>query len=361
MADALRLAVLPGDGIGPEVVAEGLRVLEQVARLDDLEIEVFRFPQGADHYLATGELATPVFLDELAACDALYLGAVGDPRVAPRVLEAGLLIAISRHFQMDISVRPYRLASASLTPLKGRQPGGIDLVVVRECAEDLFALPAGAIHPGIDDEVQVGGIAFSRRMVERVTRYAFELARQRRQRLVMVEHSNAAASHDMWRHTFERLEPEYGDVEAWRMAPDGFAMSLISDPGIFDVVVTTWMLGGIFSDMAAALVGGLGLSGSARLSSTGGPSMFEPIHGSAPKYAGKQAVSPLAAIHSVELLLRHHGYLVSADRVATAIEHVLVSGQIPSATTRSGVSTREQGDLVLAALQDDADVREARL
>ena len=353
MVDPLRVAVLPGDGIGPEVVREGLRVLHEVAALDDLKVEVESFPQGAEHYLATGELATPAFLDEVAGFDALYLGAVGDPRVAPRVLEAELLIAISRHFQMDISVRPYRLANASLTPLKGREPGDIDLVVVRECAEDLFALPAGAIHPGTDDEVQVGGIAFSRRMVERVTRYAFELARTRRHRLVMVEHSNAAASHDMWRHTFERLAPEYDDVESWRMAPDGFAMTLIADPGIFDVVVTSWMLGGIFSDMAAAFVGGLGLSGSARLSSSGGPSMFEPIHGSAPKYAGADLASPLAAIHSVELLLRHHGQVRSADRIANGIERVLVSGQVPSATARSGVPTHRQGDLILDAIRDD--------
>jgi 3-isopropylmalate dehydrogenase len=354
MTGPFRVASLPGDGIGPEVVAEGLRVLDTVAELDGIDLEVVHLPHGADHYLETGELATPELYEQLAACDALYLGAIGDPRVEPRVLEAGILLAITRRFQMDISVRPYRLSSERLTPLKGRQPGDIDLVVVRECAEDLFAVPAGAIHPGTEHEVQVGGIAFSRRMIERVTRYGFELARTRRRKLVMVEHSNAAPSHDIWRTTLERLVDEYDDVESWRMAPDGFAMSLISEPDQFDVVVSTWMLGGIFSDMAAALVGGLGLSGSARLSSTGGPSMFEPIHGSAPKHAGKQTASPLAAIHSLELLLEHHGFDRSARRIAAAIAHVLASGEVPTASTRSGVPTRAQGDLVLAHIETHA-------
>lgn len=354
MSGSLRIAALPGDGVGPEVIAEGLKVLDAVAAVDGLNVEVVHFPHGADHYLETGELVGPELFEGLAGCDALYLGAVGDPRVAPRVLERGILIAITRQFQMDISVRPYRLATERLTPLKGRDVGDVDLVVVRESAEDLFALPAGLIHPDTEDEVQVGGIAFSRRMVERVTRYAFELARARRSRLTMVEHSNAAASHDIWRLTFERLAPEYGDVESWRMAPDGFAMSLISEPGIFDVVVTSWMLGGIFSDMAAALVGGLGLAGSARLSSSGGPSMFEPIHGSAPKHAGKQTASPLGAIHSLEILLRDRGHARSADRIAAAITDTLASGRIPSATTRSGVSTREQGNLIAAHVREHA-------
>jgi 3-isopropylmalate dehydrogenase len=346
----LRVAAIPGDGIGPEVLEQGLRVLRAATAFTGVAVEVRTLPQGADHYLATGELLGHELLRELAAVDAIYLGAVGDPRVPPRVLEAGVLIALSRHFQMDISVRPYRLHASHLSPLAGRAPGTIDLVVVRESAEDLFALPAGSIHPGTDDEVQVGGIAFSRRMLERVTRHGFELARRRRQRLVVVEHSNAAASHDIWRTTFERLAPEHPDVDSERMAPDAFAMALVTEPERFDVVVTSWMLGGVFSDIAAALVGGLGLSGSCRLSSTGGPSLFEPTHGSAPKHAGRGVASPLGAIHAAQLLLEHTGHVDAAAVIADALDAVLGSGEIPSVTTRCGLSTVEQGDRVVARL-----------
>jgi 3-isopropylmalate dehydrogenase len=354
-ASRLRVATIRGDGIGPEVVDEGLRVLEAVADLVDLNLEVQHFPHGADHYLATGELASPALLEALAGVDAVYLGAVGDPRVQPRVLEGGLLVALSRHFQMDISVRPYRLHAEHLTPLKNRTAGDIDLVVVRESAEDLFALPAGSIHPGTDDEVQVGGIAFSRRMVERVTRYGFQLARERRCRLVVVEHSNAAASHDIWRTTFERVAPDYPDVDSARMAPDAFAMALVTEPDAFDVAVTSWMLGGVFSDIVAALVGGLGLSGSGRLSSTGGPSLFEPTHGSAPKHAGRGVASPVGAIHAIELLLRHTGHPDAASLIADALAGALGDGDIPSVTTHCGLSTSQQGDRVLAHLPNRDD------
>ena len=350
----LRVGVIAGDGIGPEVVEQGLRVLHAVAAIESVNVEVRSFPQGADHHLATGELASHAMLGELAELDAIYLGAVGDPRIATGVLERGLLMAISRHFQMDISVRPYRLHAPMLSPLKDRNPGDIDLVVVRESAEDIFALPAGTIHPGTNDEVHVGAIAFSRRMVERVMRHGFAAARQRRRNLVVVEHSNAAASHVIWRTTLERLAPEYRDVDSSTMAPDAFAMALVTQPERFDVVVTSWMLGGIFSDIAAALVGGLGLSGSVRLSSSGGPSLFEPTHGSAPRHAGRGVASPLGAIHSIELLLRHLGHARAAERLAAALAGVLRDGDIPSVTTRSGLSTTEQGNLVLARLESDA-------
>jgi 3-isopropylmalate dehydrogenase len=358
--DPLRLAVLPGDGIGPEVVEQGLRVLRAVAEAVGLDVELRLLPHGADHHLATGELLPAALLDELAELDAIYLGAVGDPRIATGVLERGILMALSRRFQMDISVRPYRLHAGRLSPLRDRRAGDIDLVVVRESAEDLFAIPAGTIHPGTEDEVQVGGIAFSRRMVERVMRYGFELARTRRRGLVVVEHSNAAGSHAIWRTTFDRLAPDYPDVDASRVAPDAFAMSLVTTPERFDVVVTSWMLGGVLSDIAAALVGGLGLSGSVRLSSSGGPSLFEPTHGSAPRHAGRGVASPLGAIHSVELLLRHLGHVRAADHVAQALADVLGRGTIPAVTTSSGLSTSAQGDLIVDRVRELAGARAAR-
>jgi isocitrate/isopropylmalate dehydrogenase len=353
-ASSLRIGVIPGDGIGPEVINEGLKVLEEVARLDGLRLEMIHFPHGAEHLLATGELASEEFFEELSTVQAVYLGAVGDPRIPPRVLETGLLAAIARRFSMDISLRPYRLHAERLTPLRGRAVGDIDLLVIREAAEDFIGLPAGSIHPGTDHEVLIGSIAFSRRLIDRVVRLGFEQARERRSSVVVVDQSNAAEAHQIWRDAQQRIADDYPDVASERLSPDHFAMSLISTPERFDVVVTSWMLGGIFSDMAAALIGGLGMSGNVRLSTGDGPSMFEPTHGSAPKYAGRQVASPLGAIHAAELLLRHNGFRDSAERIAKAIAGALGDGTISDTSTRSGMSTAAQGAAILHRLQDGA-------
>lgn len=354
----LRLAVMRGDGIGGEVVAEALRVLAVVARREGFSYELTEFPHGAEHYLATGELISAASLNHLAEHDALLFGAVGDPRVPPRTLERGLLFTISQHFNMSISVRPYRLYAQDLSPLKRIPTEVMDCVIVREAAEDVFALPGSSLYAGSTNEVSVGTVIFTRQTVERVLRHGFALAGvragrakplHRPPRVTVIDQSNAAAVYDIWRRVLTEVALDFPDIDAEHEAPDAFAMRFIKEPERYDVIVTSWMLGGIFADMGAVLVGGLGLSGSARISLTG-LSLFEPTHGSAPKYAGRGVASPLGAIEALRLLLEHTGHPRAATWIGDAISRVLASGSIPNLSAGSGISTRKQGDLVVTAV-----------
>lgn len=349
----LRIGVLAGDGIGREVTDEALKVLDAVSAACGLTVRLTAFPHGADHYLRTGELLGEEALRRLGTQDAVFFGAIGDPRVPPRTLERGILFAITTRYDMFLSVRPYRLHHPRLTPLRASGSRSLDLVVVREAAEDLFALPGGSIRTDRAEEVSVGTIVFSRRTVEAVIRFGFELARRRAgpRRVTVVDQSNAAAVFDIWPRVLEQVAAEFPDVESGHEAPDAFAMRLIRDPGQFDVVVTSWMLGGIFADLAASLVGGLGLSGSARLN-PGGVSLFEPTHGSAPKYAGRNVASPLGAIHAMAMLLDANGHPDAAALVEEATALVLREGRIPSVDARNGIPTDRQGDLVVEAVRE---------
>lgn len=349
--EPLQIAVLPGDGIGREVTEEALKVLDAASSVSPLAYRLSSFPHGADHYLRTGELLGEEALRAVGACDAVFFGAVGDPRVAPRILERGVLFAITTRHDMFLSVRPSRLHRPGLSPLRDPGPRGLDLVIVREAAEDVFAVPGGSLRADQPGEVSVGSVVYTRRTVEDVMRYGFELARRRNglRRVTVVDQSNVAAVYDIWPRVLARVSAEYPDVETAHEAPDAFAMQVVRDPGRYDVVVTSWMLGGIFADLAAALAGGIGLSGSARLS-PGGLSLFEPTHGSAPKYAGKNVVSPLGAIQAMAMLLDSNGRNDAAALIEEAIAVVLREGRIPSADTSSGVPTSRQGDLVAEAV-----------
>ena len=348
-----------GDGIGSEVIEQALKVLDAVGRLYDVGCELTEFPHGANHYLSTGELIGAEDLARLAEHDALLFGAVGDPMVPPRTLERGLLFAITQRFGMEVSVRPYRLYAERLSPLRSRGADPIDCVIVREAAEDVFALPGSSLRRGSPAEVSLGTVVFTRPTVERVIRHGFELARHRARldrranrpsRVTVVDQSNAAVVYELWSRVLAEVAPDYAEVESEHEAPDAFAMRLIKEPERYDVVVTSWMLGGIFSDMAAMLVGGLGLSGSARLSPTG-LSLFEPTHGSAPKYAGQGVASPLGAIEALRLLLEHNGHPEAGGCIDRAVEQVLASGAVPHVGAGCGVSTQRQGDLVVDALR----------
>lgn len=358
-AATLRVAVMRGDGIGPEVVDEAVKVLAAVADIHGFSYQATDFPHGADRYLSTGKLIDTADLMGLGQHDAVLFGAVGDRRVPPRTLERGLLFAISQHFDMTVSVRPSRLYAEHLSPLRPGASNAVDCVIVREAAEDVFALPGSSLRPGSPAEVSLGTVVFTRATVERVIRYGFRLAQDRAKlerrtgrpcRVTVVDQSNAAAVYDIWPRVLAEVAPDYSAVEAEHEAPDAFAMRLIKEPERYDVVVTSWMLGGIFADMAAMLVGGLGLSGSARISATG-PSLFEPTHGSAPKYAGHGTASPLGAIEAARMLLAGTGHPEAAECIEAAVAHVLANRSIPTVRAGSGVSTSEQGDLVVAALR----------
>lgn len=358
-AQTLRVAVVRGDGIGPEVVDEALKVLHTVARTEAFSVDIEEFDLGAERYLATGELVTAETLDRLQQHDAILFGAVGDPRVAPRVLERGILFELCRHFAMDISVRPFRAYAEGLSPLKRVPPHPVDGVIVREAAEDVFALPGSSLRLGGEDEVSVGSVIFTRDMVERTLRHGFELASTRSAstgragrtaRVTVVDQSNAASVYEIWPRTLDHVAADYPQVEAEHEAPDAFAMRLIREPERYDIVVTSWMLGGIFADIAATLVGGLGLSGSARLSS-GSLSLFEPTHGSAPRHAGRGVASPIGAIEALRLLLEHVGHAGAAARVGAAVSAVLGDGSLADVSTSSGVSTQAQGDMIAQRIE----------
>lgn len=352
MSDSgFRVAVLPGDGIGPDVTAEAVKCLHATAETHDLDCSVTMFPHGAEHYLATGEVLSDESFLDIAGHDAILFGATGDPRVPNRLLGRGILFRLSRELGLDLSVRPVRLYAPSLSPLTSEER--VDLVVVREATQDVSAVPGGLVAAGRPDEVSVGQIVFTRWLVERTVRHAFELARERggKRRVTLCDHANIAEVYDIWGRVAEEVAAEYPDVELEMAAPDAVAMRLVRDAGHFDIIVTSMMFGGIFADLAASLAGGVGLAGSVRLN-PGNVSLFEPIHGSSPKYAGKDAVSPVGAIASVVLLLRHAGRPAAAEALDRAIEQAFALGLIRSAASNSGVGTRQQGDIIAALVKE---------
>jgi 3-isopropylmalate dehydrogenase len=344
---------MPGDGIGPEVTAEAVKCLEAVTEVHGLTCTTTTFPHGAEHYLATGEVLSDENFSSIAGHDAILFGATGDPRVPNRLLGRGILFRLSRELGLDLSVRPVRLYAPSLSPLRSTEDGPVDLVLVREATQDVAAVPGGTVSAGRPDEMSVGHIVFSRRIVEKTIRYAFELARRRggKRRVSLCDHANIAEVYDIWGRVAEEVAAQYPDVELESAAPDAVAMQLVKNPGHFDVIVTSMVFGGIFADLAAVLAGGVGLAGSVRLN-PGVISLFEPIHGSAPKYAGKDVVSPVGAIASVVLLLRHVGHEDAAAALDRAIEQAFQRGAIPSAASNSGVGTRQQGDIVAALVRE---------
>lgn len=348
----IEVGVLRGDGIGPEVATEGLRVLDHVASKVNLRYRTTDFPFGADHYLATGEVLPDEALEQMKGCDVLYAGAVGDPRVPPRLLEHGLLLRIIQQLDLVLSIRPFRLFHQDLCPLKGYAAGEIDLVIVREGYEGAAGQSSSSIRFDTPDEVAVAPIVFTRRNVERTVRYGFELARRRdrQRRVTVVDQSNGVQVMDIWRRTLEVVRTDFPDIDAEHEVADAFAMRLVKQPEHFDVVVSSLVLGGIYADLGAIIVGGLGVAGSARVNPDASLALFEPIHGSAPKYAGRGVVAPIGAILSVGLMLDHLGEPEGARMILEAVSAVLGDGRIRSLDATSGVGTREQADLVLAAI-----------
>ncbi|MDP2625885.1 MAG: isocitrate/isopropylmalate family dehydrogenase [Candidatus Rokubacteria bacterium] len=345
-----RIGVIPGDGIGPEVVAEGLKVLRALAPRAGFAVELVDYPFGAEHWLRTGEVLSASALEEMRGLDAIYFGAAGDPRVPPGVLELGLIHGIVQELDLFVNVRPIRLYAERLCPVKGKGPADVDLVVIREATEDCFG--AGRfIRKGAPDEVALGQMAFSRPGQARALRYAFELARRRggKRRVSVVHQDNAIGAHDLIERVSVEVAREFPDVERDHMAPDAAAMWLIKNPEAFDVIFSTNLIGGILSDITAVLGGGLGLSGSARIH-PGRTSLFEPTHGSAPKYAGQGVASPIGAIAALGLLLEEIGEAAAAGAIERAVGGLLASGTVRSVDARSGQRTAEVGDLVAGAV-----------
>src|SRR5437667_1410989 len=352
MAKSYRIAVIPGDGIGPEVVKQGLRVLERVAALEGFTARTTPYPFGAEHYLKTREIFPEAAFDEVRGHDAILLGAIGDPRLEVGLLEFGIIAKLRFELDLFVNLRPVKLYAEHLCPLKDKKPEHVDFVVVRENTEDAYAGMRGFFRKGTPDEIATQEILFTRRGTERVIRYAFELCRRRgkAKKLTLVDKANAVRAMDLWTRTFEEVGREYPDIARDHAYIDAATMWCVKNPEWFDTVVTSNMFGDILTDLAAMIQGGLGIAASGNIH-PGRVSLFEPIHGSAPKYAGKNVASPIATVMAVQMMLDYLGEKRAAQRIEETVAALLRSKRIPSLGSDSGLSTRAVGDLVVESLE----------
>jgi 3-isopropylmalate dehydrogenase len=344
---AHRIAVIPGDGIGPEVIAQATRVL---SRLGGLELEPL--PWSADHYLATGVTLPPGGYDVLRSFDAILVGALGDPRVADNRHARDILLGTRFELDLYVNYRPVRLLHDQLSPLKNRTRRDIDFVVFRENTEGVYVGVGGRFKAGTPDEVSVQEEINTYKGVHRIQRHAFEFARARGLRKVcMADKSNAMTDgHALWQRVFAELKAEFADIQATHMYIDAMAMFLVQNPGQFEVIVTNNLFGDIITDIGGALQGGLGMAASGNLH-PGRTSMFEPVHGSAPPLAGKNVANPIGAILSAALMLETLGRADDARRVERAVEAAVHAGE----TTQDiggTLGTKEAGDAILKRLED---------
>jgi 3-isopropylmalate dehydrogenase len=351
MSQSYPIAVIPGDGIGPEVVREGLRVLDRVASIEGFRIEPTTYPFGAEHYLKTKEIFPETAFSEVRQKRAILLGAIGDPRIEVGLLEFGIIAKMRFELDLYVNLRPVKLYAEHLCPLKGKTPEDVDFIVVRENTEDAYAGMRGFFKKGTPDEIATQEILFTRKGVERVIRYAFELARKRgdEKKLTLVDKANAVRAMDLWTRTFAEVGAEYPDITREHAYIDAACMWCVKNPEWFDTVVTSNMFGDILTDLAAMIQGGLGIAASGNLH-PGKVSLFEPIHGSAPKYTGKNVANPLATIMAVSMMLDYLGETRGAARIEEAVTNLLRSKRIPSLGSDSGLSTSQIGDLVLESL-----------
>ncbi len=351
MPRTISLAVVPGDGIGPEVVHEALRVLREAVPAD-VSLDTTQYPFGAGHFLETGEILTDSDLAALAQHDAILLGAVGgdprDARLAGGIIERGLLLKLRFAFDHYINLRPTTLLPGVTSPLAS--PGEVDFVVVREGTEGPYAGNGGVLRRGTEHEIATEVSVNTAHGVERTVRFAFDLASKReRKRVTLVHKTNVLTfAGSLWQRTVDRVAAEHPDVTVDYLHVDATMIFLVTDPSRFDVIVSDNLFGDIITDLAAAISGGIGLAASGNVNPTGAfPTMFEPVHGSAPDIAGQQKADPTAAILSVSLLLDHLGLPEAAARVTAAVSADLAARAAGDPAPRS---TAEVGDAVIRAL-----------
>ncbi len=341
-----RIAILGGDGIGPEVVAEGLKVLDRLQELEGFETERVDYDLGGRRYLATGEVLDDETLDALRGFDAIYLGAVGTPDVPPGVIERGLLLKLRFAFDQYVNLRPVKLYPGVSSPIAGLTPDRCDMVVVRENTESVYAGAGGTLYAGTAAEVATQESVNTRHGVERVLRYAFEAAQGRRGHLTLVHKTNVLTyAGELWMRTFEELgEAVFPDVERDYVHVDAACLYFVTQPERFDVVVTENLFGDIITDLGAAVQGGMGLAASGNLDPTRrAPSMFEPVHGSAPDIVGTGKADPVAAVMSLGQMLAFLGEASAAERVDRAIAGLLTERD-GAGVDGASVTTGDVGD-----------------
>ncbi len=369
-----KIALIPGDGIGPEITAEGVKVVEKASELYNFEVSWTRYPHGADHYLKTGELISEDTLKGIKKKDAIYLGALGDPRVKPGILEKGVLLKLRFYFDQYVNLRPVRLLEGVECPLKNKTPADINFTVVRENTEDFYVGIGGraregeskqtleilrslySVKFGLDIDADGSEIAYqigvlSRAGSERVVRYAFELAKDTgRNKVTAVDKANVLDNiYGFWREIVEEVSKDYPGINHEFNFVDAVTMWFVKNPEWFQVVVTPNMFGDIITDLGAMIQGGLGLAPGGNINPDG-ISMFEPIHGSAPKYKGLNVANPLATIWAGALMLDELGECDAGEAVVGAIESVLKEGKIRTKDLSGTSTTTQMGDAVAEKL-----------
>ena len=349
MSKSYKIAVIGGDGTGPEVVAEGIKVLGAVSVKFGMKFDYTHFDFGGERYKKTGETLPPSAVSDLKKFDAIYLGAIGHPDVKPGILEKGILLALRFALDQYINLRPVKLYPNVWTPIKDKGPEHIDFVVVRENTEGLYVGTGGYLKQGTPDEVATQVSINTRKGVERCLRYAFEYCNKRKQ-LTLVGKTNVLTyAFDLWERAFHEIgEKDYKDIKREYAHVDATCMWFVKNPEWFDVVVTDNLFGDIITDLGAMIQGGMGIAAGGNINPEG-VSMFEPIGGSAPKYTGKNVINPLAAIGAAQMMLETVREAKAADAIEQAI--IKVVQKMPSqAAGKMGMSTTEVGDAVAAAI-----------
>ncbi|HEY6564975.1 MAG TPA: 3-isopropylmalate dehydrogenase [Pirellulaceae bacterium] len=352
----LRIATIAGDGTGPEVTQEALKVLRAVAALEGFSCEIEPYDLGGERYLRTGEILPTTVISELRQFDAIFLGAVGHPDVPPGILEKGLLLTLRFELDQYINLRPVKLYPGVETPLAHKGPDDIDFVVVRENTEDLYCGVGGFLKKGTPDEVATQSAIYTRKGCERCVRWAFEFTRKRNnpkgKMLTLVAKTNVLTyGHDLWNRTFQEVAREYPDVKPDYNHVDACCMWMVKSPEYYDVIVTTNMFGDIITDLGAMIQGGLGVAAGGNINpDPGGTSMYEPMGGSAPKYTGQGVINPIAAVSAMAMLLEHSGQERAGRRVLAAAQRVTGKKMKSQSAGKMGYTTSQVGDLVVEAL-----------
>jgi len=351
---AYKIAVIPGDGTGPEVVDEGLKVLKAVSEKENFQLDFAFYDLGGERYLRTGETLPDSVLEELKKVPAIFLGAIGHPQVRPGILEQGILLRLRFTLDQYINLRPVKLYPGVQGPLRDKGPEHINFVIIRENTEGLYSGAGGFLKKGTPDEVAIQESINTRKGVERCLRYAFEfcLQRHKARKLTLAAKTNVLNyASDLWARTFNEVAKDYPQVQIDYTHVDALCMWMVKNPEWFDVIVTDNLFGDIITDLGAMIQGGLGIAAGGNINpAPGGVSMFEPMGGSAPKYAGKNMINPLAAIAACQMMLDYLGEKKAAQRIENAMIQVLGKHIKSLAAGEMGYTTKEVGDLVVKYL-----------
>lgn len=349
MGKTYKVAVLPGDGTGPEVVKEGIKVINAAAKKFGFGLDYQYFDFGGERYLKTGQTLTDADIEAVKKFDTIYLGAIGHPDVKPGILETGILLKMRFALDQYINLRPVKLFPGVETPLKDKGPDDIDFVVIRENTGGIYTGIGGAVQVGTPNEVATQVMVYSRAVVERCIRFAYEYTRKRnKKKTLTLVHKSNVLTHcgDLWVRTFKEVGAEYPDIKQDYNHVDAANMWFVKSPEFYDVIVTENLFGDILTDLAAMIQGGLGIAAGGNINPQG-VSMFEPMGGSAPKYTGMNIINPLAAIGAAGMMLDTLGEAEASKAVENALSNALASGKIKSlAAGKMGMSTTEVGDYV---------------